>query len=424
MPSKAAGRTLAEWLAYQETLHPHSIDLGLERVRVVAERLALLPPPGRTAIVGGTNGKGSTAAMLAELAQAHGFRVGLFTSPHLSRYEERVCVDGAEVQDTALCAAFTEIEAARGAETLTYFEFNTLAALLVFRAAEVDATVLEVGLGGRLDATNLVDADVAVLCSVAMDHREWLGDTLEAIGTEKAGIFRAGKPVILGDSRMPDSVTQALVALGCRPQIAGTHFAWRVRPDGRWDLHGAGLDYNALPPPALEGAIQYRNASVAVAALRAMIAPREPETQAIAAALRAVRLPGRLQFASGPVEWVFDVAHNEAAAAVLAAELRSRPVRGRTIAVFAVLGDKDAAAVAAQLDAVVDHWLLCSLNGPRALPSDELRQRMGTLRAASELAGDVSAAVARAGAIARQGDRVVVCGSFHTVGPALKARRL
>jgi len=424
MPSTPAGRTLAEWLAYQETLHPRTIDLGLERVRVVAERLALLPPSGRTAIVGGTNGKGSTSAMLAELAQAHGLRVGLFTSPHLAHYQERICVNGAEVEEATLCAAFAEIEAARGAESLTYFEFNTLAALLVFRAAGVDATVLEVGLGGRLDATNLVDADVAVLCSVAMDHSEWLGDTLEAIGREKAGIFRAGKPVILGDARMPDSVTHALMALGCRPQIAGTHFAWRVRPDGRWDLHGSGLDFDALPAPSLQGAIQYRNASVAVAALRALIAPREPEAQAIATALRAVRLPGRLQFVGGPVEWVFDVAHNEAAAAVLAGELRSRPPRGRTIAVFAVLGDKDAAAVSAQLDDVVDHWLLCSLHGARALPAEELRQRMGALRARSELAGDVAAAVARATALAKEGDRVVVCGSFHTVGPALKARRL
>jgi dihydrofolate synthase / folylpolyglutamate synthase len=420
----SAGRMLAEWLAYQETLHPRSIDLGLERVRVVAERLALLPPAGRTVIVGGTNGKGSTASILAALGQAHGLRVGLFTSPHLLRYQERIHVDGKEVPDAALCAAFAEIEAARGQESLTYFEFNTLAALLVFRAADVALTVLEVGLGGRLDATNLVDADVAVLCSVAIDHRDWLGDTLEAIGAEKAGIFRAGKPVILGDARMPATVTAALVALACRPQIAGTHFAWRVRPDGRWDLNGAGLDFNALPPPALEGEIQYRNAAVALAALRVLLAPREPEPQAIAIALANVRLPGRLQFAAGPVEWVFDVAHNEAAAAVLAAELKARPVRGRTLAVFAVLGDKDAGAVAAQLDGLVDHWLLCALPGPRALAPEELRQRMGVLRGGSEFSGEVAAAVARASEMAQEGDRVVVCGSFHTVGPALEARRL
>lgn len=418
------GRTLAEWLAYQETLHPRSIDLGLERVRVVAERLALLPPEGRTAIVGGTNGKGSTAVLLAQFGQAHGLKVGLFTSPHLLRYQERIRIDGQEVADAALCAAFAEIESARGQESLTYFEFNTLAALLVFRAAGVELTVLEVGLGGRLDATNLVDADVAVLCSVAMDHRDWLGDTLEAIGTEKAGIFRAGRPVVLGDARMPATVTDALVALACRPQIAGTHFAWRVHGDGRWDVHGGGLDFDGLPPPALAGAIQYRNAAVALAALRVLLAPRQPEAAAIAAALRAVRLPGRLQFVAGAVEWVFDVAHNEAAAAVLAAELRARPVSGRTLAVFALLGDKDAPAVTAQLDGLVDHWLLCALSGPRALAPEELRSRMGTLRGAVELPGDVAAAVERASALARAGDRVVVCGSFHTVGPALQARRL
>ncbi|MBS0387922.1 MAG: bifunctional tetrahydrofolate synthase/dihydrofolate synthase [Proteobacteria bacterium] len=413
------GRTLAEWLAYQDTLHPRSIDLGLERVRVVAERLALLPPAGRTAIVGGTNGKGSTSALLAALGQAHGLKVGLFTSPHLLRYTERIRIDGQEVPEAALCAAFAEIEAARGQHTLTYFEFNTLAALLVFRAAGVGLTVLEVGLGGRLDATNLVDADVAVLCSVAMDHRDWLGDTLEAIGTEKAGIFRAGKPVILGDARMPATVTDALVRLQCRPQIAGTHFAWRVHADGRWDVHGGGVDFDGLPPPALAGSIQYRNAAVALAALRVLLAPRQPDVAAVAAGLRAARLPGRLQFVAGPVEWVFDVAHNEAAAAVLASELRARPVRGRTLAVFAVLGDKDAAAVAAQLDGLVDRWLLCTLSGPRALPPEGLRSRMGTLRGELELAGDVDAAVARAQALAQVGDRVVVCGSFHTVGPAL-----
>jgi len=421
MPS---GRTLAEWLAYQETLHPRSIDLGLERVRVVAERLGLLPPAGRTAIVGGTNGKGSTSVLLAELGQAHGLKVGLFTSPHLLRYQERIRINGTEVRDAALCAAFTEIEAARGQDSLTYFEFNTLAALLVFRAAGVDLTVLEVGLGGRLDATNLVDADVAVLCSVAMDHRDWLGDTLESIGREKAGIFRAGKSVVLGDARMPSTVTDALVALGCRPQIAGTHFAWRVHGDGRWDIHGGGLDYDGLPPPALEGAIQYRNAAVALAALRVVLAPQAAQPQSIAAALLAVRLPGRLQFVAGPVEWVFDVAHNEAAAAVLATELRARAVRGRTLAIFAVLGDKDVPAVAAQLDGLVDHWLLCALAGPRALAPEELRARMGSVRGEVELAGDVAAAVARANALAHAGDRVVVCGSFHAVGPALEARRI
>jgi dihydrofolate synthase/folylpolyglutamate synthase len=418
------GRTLAEWLAYQETLHPQSIDLGLERVRAVANRLDLLPPAGRTAIVGGTNGKGSTATLLAQMARAHGVRVGLFTSPHLLRYQERIRVNGDEVTDGALCAAFEQVEAARAPESLTYFEFNTLAALLVFRDAGVDLTVLEVGLGGRLDATNLIDADVAVLCSVAMDHRDWLGDTLEAIGAEKAGIFRAGRPVVLGSAQMPATVTGALAALGTRALVAGEDFTWQVHEDGRWDLRGAGLDFRSLPPPALMGDIQYRNAATALAALRVLIAPRAPDPAAVGAALQGARLPGRLQIVPGPVEWVFDVAHNEAAAAVLAAQLRSRPARGRTLAVFGVLGDKDVGAVAAQLDPLVDHWLLCALPGSRALAPGELRRRMGELRGTSELAGDVAAATATAAARAQPGDRVLVCGSFHTVGPALAARRL
>ena len=419
-----AGRTLAEWLAYQQDLHPKAIDLGLERVRAVADRLALLPPHGRSAIVGGTNGKGSTASLLAALAQAHGTRVGLFTSPHLLRYQERIRVNGEQASDAALCAAFEQVEAARGSETLTYFEFNTLAAMLVFRAAAVDLTVLEVGLGGRLDATNLLDADVAVLCSVAMDHREWLGDTLELIGTEKAGIFRRGQPVILGNERMPATVTEAVSALGCAALVAGVDFHWQVHTDGSWDLRGAGLDFERLPPPALRGAIQYRNAAVAVAALRIVLAPRLPGYAAIAAGLGAVSLAGRLQFVPGAVEWVFDVAHNEAAATVLAAELRARPVRGRTYAVFGALGDKDVAAVAAQLDALVDHWLLCTLPGPRALSGEELGRRLTAVRGSSELAGEVKTATQRAAALAQPGDRVLVCGSFHTVGPALQARQL
>lgn len=418
------GRTLAEWLAYQESLHPQSIDLGLERVRAVANRLGLLPPAGRTAIVGGTNGKGSTATLLAAMARAHSACVGLFTSPHLLRYQERIRVDGNEVTDAALCAAFEAIEAARAPDSLTYFEFNTLAALLAFRDAGVDVTILEVGLGGRLDATNLIDADVAVLCSVAMDHREWLGDTLEAIGAEKAGIFRAGRPVVLGSAQMPATVTGALAALGTRALVAGEDFTWQVHEDGRWDLRGAGLDFKSLPPPALTGDIQYRNAATALAALRVLIAPRAPDPAAVCAALQGVRLPGRLQIVPGPVEWIFDVAHNEAAAAVLAGQLRVRPVRGRTLAVFGALGDKDVGAVAAQLDALVDHWLVCTLHGPRALEPGELQRRMGELRGTSELAGDVAAATAVAAARARAGDRVLVCGSFHTVGPALAARRL
>jgi dihydrofolate synthase/folylpolyglutamate synthase len=418
------GRTLAEWLAYQQDLHPRAIDLGLERVRAVAARLGLLPPAGRTALVGGTNGKGSTASFLASIARAHGERVGLFTSPHLWRYQERLTIDGVEVQDAQLCAAFEQIEGARGGESLTYFEFNALAALLVFRAGHVSTSVLEVGLGGRLDATNIVDADVSVLCSVGLDHRDWLGDTLDSIGAEKAGIFRAGRPVILGSEQMPASVTGALSTLGCTPLTAGRDFRWQLHDDGSWDYEAEGFRAARLPAPALPGAIQYRNAAVALTAWKVLSAPHLPEAAAVAAAVRSVQLPGRLQFVPGAVEWVFDVAHNEAAAAVLAAELRARPIAGRVYAVFGMLEDKDVAAVAAQLAPLVDYWLLCTLLGPRALSGQQLQQRLGAQWASAELAGDVEAATRRAAQLARPGDRILVCGSFHTVGPALQARQL
>jgi dihydrofolate synthase/folylpolyglutamate synthase len=420
---RAAG-TLADWLAYQQDLHPNSIDLGLERVQAVATRLGLLPPPGRTAIIGGTNGKGSTATLLAALGRAHGAHCGLFTSPHLLRYQERIAIDGAEVDEAALVAVFERIEAARGPVSLTYFEFNALAALALFRAARVDFTVLEVGLGGRLDATNVVDADVAVLCSVGFDHRDWLGETLEAIGEEKAGIFRAGRPVVLGSAELPASVTRALDRLGCDARMAGRDFTWRVHADGRWDFEHRGVALRALPAPALAGEIQYRNAATALATMTALQAPAGLDPGAVAAALRLARLPGRLQVVPGEVEWVFDVAHNEPAAAVLAHELAAMAAPARTLAVFGMLADKDVAAVAARLDARVEHWLLCTAQGPRALDSARLRERMGKLRGTTEICDTVEAACDRAARQAMPGDRVLVCGSFHTVGPALQWRGL
>ena len=420
----AARRTLEEWLAFQLQLHPQHIDLGLERVRIVADRLALLPPRARTAIVGGTNGKGSTATFLAELAQAHGNRVGLFTSPHLLRYQERLRVEGVEVEEAALCEAFEQIEAARGHESLTFFEFNALAALWVFRAAAADINVLEVGLGGRLDATNVVDADVAVLCSVGMDHRDWLGDTLEAIGTEKAGIFRVGQAVVLGAGPMPDSVETALLRLHCHVRRAAVDFRWAVHSGGRWDFFQGDTTLLQLPPPALPGAIQYQNAACALMAFIEVYGLQKLDAAAIGRAMHAVSLPGRLQIVPGAVEWIFDVAHNEPAAAVLAAELRTRPRHGVTRAVFGMLADKDVAAVAAQLSPLVDHWLLCGLDGPRALTAAQLRAQMGSLRGTVELCASVTEATARAASQAQAGDRILVCGSFHTVGPALQARGL
>jgi len=418
--------TLPEWLDYQQRQHPKTIALELERVRRVALRLGLLPARCPAVIVAGTNGKGSTATFLASFLNAHGARTGLFTSPHLVRYSERIRIDGREIDEAALLDAFERVEASRAGEALTFFEYNTLAALEFFRASAVQGMVLEVGLGGRLDATNIVDADVAVLCSVGLDHQDWLGPTLEDIGREKAGIFRRARPVVLGSADMPASVQERVAELGCSVRTAGEQFEWQIHADGSWDFRepGSGFELLALPAPALSGQIQYRNAATAMAALRALFPERTPQRVAIEQGLRQARLAGRLQVVTGAVEWVFDVAHNVPAAKVLVSELLARAPRARTIAVVGMLSDKDAGGVAQQLDAHIDHWILCGIQEPRGLSAAELRARFGSLRGTIEEVPSIAAGCARAQALGRQGERVVVFGSFHAVGPALEALAL
>jgi dihydrofolate synthase/folylpolyglutamate synthase len=347
----------------------------------------------------------------------------LFTSPHLVRYNERVQIDGSAVADADLVNAFERIESARADVTLTFFEYNALAALDLFGRAQVDTMVLEVGLGGRLDATNILDADVAVLCSIGFDHRDWLGDTLEQIGTEKAGIFRQGQRVVLGSSEMPQSVWRALEALDCKVWTAEREFSWRLQ-DGAgvaaWDFQCPGCELSELPPPSLVGSIQYRNAASALAALQLLNAPHRCDRARLVQGLRHVKLPGRFQVIPGEVEWILDVAHNEPAAAVLAAALAERAVKGRTLALAGMLSDKDAAAIAARLDPLIDHWLLTGIaDDPRGLSAAELRARLPALRAGIELTDGVPQGCMRARALAQPGDRIVVLGSFHVVGPAL-----
>jgi dihydrofolate synthase / folylpolyglutamate synthase len=411
-------RTLSEWLELQESVHPKSIDLDLARVGHVADALALRPVPYPVITVGGTNGKGSTVAHLVALFFALGLRTGAFTSPHLVRYNERIRIDGREVEDAELIAAFERIDSVRGATTLTFFEYNTLAALLVFAAQGIEAAVLEVGLGGRLDATNIIDADVAVLASVGMDHRDYLGDDLESIGREKAGIFRRGRPAVLGSSLMPASVFTAIAASGARALIAERDFTWQL--DGaRWSYAGRGR-YGNLPPSALPGAIQYRNAATAIAALEALDLPHRLDSELISNALAAVHLPARFQILPGPVEWILDVAHNEPAARVLALHLAERPVTGRTWAVASILRDKDVAGIGAALAAQIDEWILCTLGGPRGSQAFELASRLAPVsRAPVALATSIAEGCELARAHARPGDRVVVFGSFPAVGSAL-----
>ena len=410
-------RSLDDWLRIQETVHGQGIDLGLERVRSVADRLGLLPFPARCIIVAGTNGKGSTVACLEALLRSHGHRAGAFTSPHLLRYHERIRVDGAEAGDAELVDAFEAIDAARGDTTLTFFEFNALAALLVFRARKVDFAVLEVGLGGRLDAVNIVDAEAAIVCSIGLDHADWLGTDIEQIGREKAGVFRPGAWAVIADPQMTPSVEAEAARIGARALRARRDYDWQVMDDGSWRFESPSMRLDALPAPALPGRRQYANAAAAIATLQAMAV--ELQAAPVSRALRALLLPGRFQVIPGPVEWILDVAHNEPAAQVLAQNLRDRPCKGRTLLVAGILGDKDVAAIARVLDAVADEWILCGIAAPRGLTAAQLALRAPEFAAAKQ-ATDVPEGMRLAASLARAGDRIVVCGSFLTVTPALE----
>ena len=415
------GSSLAQWLDYQGRNHIQLMDLSLERVRQVAERMRLLGLPWLSAIVGGTNGKGSTATLLSAMLQARGRTVGLFTSPHLVRYEERIRVGGVEAGAQELVCAFERIEALRDDVPLTPFEWCTLAALEVFRARAVDTLVLEVGLGGRLDATNIIDAQVAVLCSVGFDHKDWLGDTLEAIGTEKSGIFRSGRAVVLGSADMPNSVWHRIGELHCRPMVAAKDFTWTVAADGRWDYRSEQLQLAGLPAPAMSGNIQYRNAATALTAARQLVPVTTADFAAVATAVQGAVIPGRLQVVPGAIEWILDVAHNEPAAQVLAHELSLRPCHGKTWVVFSLLADKDLGAVVRALDPIADHWVVTGIVDPRGVAADELAQRMPPVRGTVVAVDGIVESLLRARESAAAGDRVVVLGSHQIVGPALSA---
>jgi dihydrofolate synthase/folylpolyglutamate synthase len=412
---------LEDWLEWQQSLHPHAIDLGLGRVSRVLGRTGWRGPAQPVITVGGTNGKGSCVALLEALLRAGGYRVGAFTSPHLVDYRERIRLDGAWVSAASLVAAFERIADALDGESLTFFEFNTLAALLVFETWAPDAIVLEVGLGGRLDAVNVVDADVAVVVSVALDHVEWLGSDLESIGREKAGIFRRSRPAICGMPQPPGSVQHVAAETGARLLLRGRDFDAVEHADGRWDYRDERGVLAGLPAPALEGVAQRDNAATALAALRQLPDRLPLDRAAIDSGLKAVRLPGRFQRlpGSGGIEWVLDVAHNPAAAATLAANLALHPVRGRTLAVCGMLDDKDVHGVLEVLRDRVDRWFAAKTEGPRGLADVALATRAHAVGIAMTAAGSVADAMRRAAREARAGDRIVVFGSFHTVGPAL-----
>ena len=418
-------RCLAEWLALLEARHPSEIDLGLDRVAAVWSELlsrrqqSQRPVKLPTVItVAGTNGKGSTIASMQSILQHHGFRVGATTSPHFIHYNERISIQGEPVSDQLITDAFEEIEAGRGNISLTYFEFGTLAALLVFADADLDAVLLEVGLGGRLDAINIIDADVAVVTSIALDHQAWLGETRELIAAEKLGIARAGRPLIIGEEDSPAGFSQMIEATGARPLVSGMDFSH--------ELHGNSFDARVqaadgsplvIPNIAAEGLLPI-NKTLAIQAL--LSAGFKLDPQNIAAALNRVSLYGRQQqLVYKGVEVILDVAHNPAAAAALAANLA--PKKGRYIAVASVLSDKDWAGIVEPLATLIDHWQIAEISGTdRATKGQTLLEVLYNAGLSGSLHSSVEEAFLNALNHAAADERIIVFGSFYSVAAVLE----
>lgn len=412
--------TLRDWLDWQEQLHPQSIDLGLERVQCVWQRLQPQRLIFPIITVGGTNGKGSSVALLATILKAAGYRVGAYTSPHLLCYNERIVIDGVCATDSALCQAFSVINQARADISLTYFEFGTLAALELFVNANLDVAILEVGLGGRLDAVNIVDADAALVTTVDLDHVQWLGFDRNAIAKEKAGIFRAGRPAIIGDVDPPSSLLATAHSLGAQVLQAGKDFHFHSN-ELNWDWHGPQNSHKGLPLPALLGTNQLHNAAAVLMVLN-VLQSKLPVTQAaLHHGLQSVHLPARLQILPGPVTWILDVAHNPQAAGNLACELAKMPRLGRTHAIFACLADKDASHILQALAPQIDCWHLPQLIGPRVRPWQEIANELNKLNPNCPQYGYNSAAAATVGAMqnAQNGDKILITGSFLTVAAVL-----
>ena len=416
--------TLAEWLAYLETLHPKTIALGLDRVESVASRLNVKPVcPVIT--VAGTNGKGSTCALLEQMLLADGYRVAMYTSPHLLRYNERVRIDGVEASDAALRDAFAAVEAVRAGTPLTYFEFGTLGALWLFARQRLDALILEVGLGGRLDAVNVVDPDVAVVTTVAIDHVDYLGATREDIGHEKAGIFRPAKPAICADPNPPSSLIAHAAAIGATLVRIGRDYGYTAQ-SAQWDYWGPGGARHGLPYPALRGNYQLANASTALCAADALRDRIPLSMGAVRAALVGIEWPGRFQVLPGRPVTVLDVAHNPQAAHAFADNLGGMGFHPRTIAVFGIMSDKDIDAVIAPLIPRVDRWEVATLPPPRGSSAEALRQRLqdaGVAPGAVREHVDPAAAYRAAREEAAEADRIIVFGSFLTVAAVLAAKK-
>ena len=410
---------LSDWLTRLETLSPQEIDLGLERVQRVLGRLSL-PTCDTVFHVAGTNGKGSSVALLESLLRQDGVRIGSYTSPHISRYNERIRVDGEEATDEQIIAAFERVEAQREKEPLTYFEFGTLAALVVFADAGVNTMILEVGMGGRLDAVNAVEPDVGLITNISLDHCDWLGDDIELIAFEKAGIMRTSKPIVFGARNIPQAILEQADAVAAILLAAGRDFDWSIDGD-KWSWQGTSHRLTDLERPALRGEHQVANAAAVLALLEAAGRTDLLRAATVNRAFGQTRLEGRMQEICSAARWIIDVAHNPAAATVLAQTLRNEQHKGQTVAILAMLDDKDVEGIVLPLQDQVDHWIAVMADSPRAIHAGELARRIANAtNSACLVAATLDAALGRAYELLGEDDRVLVTGSFYLVGPVLK----
>jgi len=419
--------SLQEWLNWQEGLHPSSIDLGLERVAEVFKRLHPSPPPCPVITVAGTNGKGSSAALLESIYQNAGYQTGVFTSPHLLRYNERIHLNGEEVSDDVICEAFERIDQARLQSdkeiSLTYFEFGTLAALDIYFRAKPDVMILEVGLGGRLDVVNILDADVALITSIGIDHTAWLGNDRETIAKEKAGIMRKGKPVVFSSPDMPDSIATTAKEVGAILYRRGKDFDWKNGTGyAAWDWKSNKQQRTALPHSNLRGTHQLDNAAGVLMVIEQLAHKLSVNQKQIKDGLLSVSVPGRFQCQPGNPMHVLDVAHNEASMVCLAELLNSQVCGGNNVAVLGMLEDKaHTAALAIMLPEII-RWYVADLDVPRGAKSEYLAAVLKDLDKSTVVScfKSVKQAIEAADASAEMGDRVIVFGSFHTVELAMQ----
>ena len=414
-------KTLDEWLAWQETAAPQEIELGLERCRSVAESLGIDTTESVVVTVAGTNGKGSSVTMLEQIWIAAGYKVAAYTSPHMIAYNERIRVNGVPIASGKICDAFAEIECHRNDTHLTYFEYGALAALRIFQTHQPDIILLEVGLGGRLDAVNIIDPDVALITSIGIDHVEFLGEDRESIGREKAGIMRAERPAVCSDPEVPNSIIDTAETLNAQLDLLGVDFQF-VEQGTNWGWWNTSTKLYGLPKPNLEGDYQFRNASGVLQVIDILQSRLPVTTPVIENMLRTVTLWGRFQTFPGEVEYIFDVAHNVQAVEQFVETLEKHAKFGKTHLVLGMLRTKDRAAVMQVLKSSVDKWYLASVNARRGTSSKELNTALEEIEsgARAELFDSVSAAIKAAEENAAPGDRIIALGSFLVVSEALR----